>query len=89
MRKLVYVFLLVCIFVFGMTLGKSEPRSESGRIQERIEEFEKEIQTPGNRYSPREKIDPNLANEIAKTGENLITKGFDYLLEAINSLIQK
>lgn len=54
MRKLVYVFLLVCIFVFGMTLGKSEPRSESGRIQERIEEFEKKSKLPAIATAPGE-----------------------------------
>ncbi len=43
MRKLVYVFLLICIFVLGISLGKTEFPSESDRIQEEIEEFEEEI----------------------------------------------
>lgn len=90
MKKLVYIFLLVCFFVFGMTLGKPEPKSESDRIQEKIEEFEKDIQTPGNQYQSqdKEKINPNLVNEAAKAGENIINKGFDFLLKTINSLIQ-
>lgn len=89
MRKLVYVFLLICIFVLGISLGKTEFPSESDRIQEEIEEFEEEIQKPGNEYLPPKRVDPNLANEIAKTGGKLISKGFEYMLRTINSLIQK
>ncbi|MGI6768099.1 MAG: hypothetical protein ACOX43_03255 [Bacilli bacterium] len=90
MRKLIYIFLLVCFLIFGMKVGSPEPKSESDLIHEKIEEFEKEIEKPNNQYQPKSKenINPNLSNNLAKQGENIINKGFDFLLDTINSLIQ-
>lgn len=91
MRKLLYIFLLICFLIFGIMVGSPEPKSESDRIQEKIEEFEKEIEKPNNQYQPKSKedINPNLSNDLAKKGENIINKGFDFILDTINSLIQR
>ncbi|MDD3999707.1 MAG: hypothetical protein PHX62_02275 [Bacilli bacterium] len=90
MKKLFYIFLLACFLVFGMVIDSPDRDRNSQTIQDEIDEFEKEIGNPNNDYQPKsnESVDPNLSNSLAKTGENIINKTFDFFLEAINSLIQ-
>jgi hypothetical protein len=91
MKKLGLIFILACFLIFGMMIGSPEPSTQSERIQEEIDDFEKEIEKPGNDFQPKSQndVDPNLSNSLAKTGENIITDSLNFFLEAINSLVKK
>ena len=59
-------------------------------LKERLDDFEKEIVTPGNEYTPvsEEKVDPNLSNSLAKQGENIINGIFDVAFKLIKNILE-
>jgi len=92
MKKILFVFLLLCALFIGMELGSPTKESTADEINRKIGEFEKEITNPNNNY-PKEKntsaINPNITNEVAKTGEKAISSIFEYAFSIIESFISK
>jgi predicted PurR-regulated permease PerM len=91
MKKIGVLFLLACFLVLGIMIGTPSKNTASSQIQQEIGEFEEIITEPGNKYDPEnyDKVDPNLSNNIAKRGENLIEGVFDVLMDLVRSLINE
>lgn len=88
MKRFLVFFALLCMFFLGLALGVPNQDTAGAQLQHQLNEFEKEITTPGNDYDPvrPESVDPNITNALAKGGESIIEKIFDAtfgLLEAI------
>lgn len=92
MRKFAYVFLILCVLFIGMELGVPSKEVTSGELNERIDNFEREITNPNNNYKPGQDnhdINPNITNDIAKTGEKAITSVFDFAFGLLESLVSR
>ncbi|HOA77876.1 MAG: hypothetical protein WBL47_04910 [Bacilli bacterium] len=90
MKRAGIVFLLLCFFLMGIIAGKPTRDTASQDLKERLDDFEKEIVTPGNEYTPvsEEKVDPNLSNSLAKQGENIINGIFDVAFKLIKNILE-
>lgn len=88
MKKTGFVFILLCLLILGVMAGVPSSKSESEKIQEQIEGFEESLKDPNYEHSSnlKEKVKPNLTNEIAKGGEKIVTSIFDYALRLIGNL---
>lgn len=92
MKKVFYIFLILCALFIGMELGVPARDSTSKELDARIDEFEDNIQKPNNEYKPGQdniRVDPNLTNSLAKTGERAITGIFEYSLGLLESFVRK
>ena len=90
MKKPMIVFAIICILIIGVIIGRPSGKTESEKIQDKIDDFEKSLEDPNYHYEPdpqyKSKVKPNLSNSAAKGGEKIITGVFDYafgLLEKI------
>ena len=92
MKKLLLIFVVLCALIIGMELGAPSSDTKNKEIQDRIEDFEGKITTPGNKYIPGEDnkdVNPNITNNLAKTGEKAITGIFDFAFSLIESAVNK
>jgi len=92
MKKFAYIFLVLCALFIGMEIGVLSNDTKTRELDERIDEFERQITDPNNNYQPgqdNQKVNPNITNNLAKTGEKAITSFFDYTLGIIESLVKK
>ncbi|NLD26308.1 MAG: hypothetical protein GX661_03000 [Acholeplasmataceae bacterium] len=91
MKILLWLFLLFLALTLGIIIGSPDRDTVSSQIREDIEEFEEIITEPGNKYEPENRvdIDPNIANSLAKKGENAISAVFDMIFKAIGSLVEE
>lgn len=92
MRKFVYIFIILCVLFIGMEIGDISSDTKSKELQDRIEDFEDQITNPDNNYKPGQDnkgINPNITNDIAKTGERAITGIFEYTLGLIESFVTR
>ena len=91
MKKILVIFIVLCALFIGMELGVPSKESTGKEIQDRIDEFEGKIATPGNNYKPGEDnkdVNPNITNNLAKTGEKAITGIFEYAFGIIESAVK-
>jgi predicted PurR-regulated permease PerM len=90
MKKTLYVFLIGCILFLGILIGGPTGQTASDEIQEKIDDFEKEITDPDHDYMPDKKdnITPNLSNSLAKTGENVLDGIFKYAFSLIDGIVK-
>ncbi|MDD3689877.1 MAG: hypothetical protein PHI81_07575 [Synergistaceae bacterium] len=89
MKKTGLLLLIFCFFMMGIIAGKPTRETASGELEERLDDFEKEITTPNNNYTSiyDNKVDPNLSNSLAKRGENLINGFFDLTFKVIKGIL--
>lgn len=90
MKKILLIFIILCTLFIGMELGVPTRDTTSKELQDRIDEFEGKISSPKNSYKPgedNEDVNPNITNNLAKTGEKAITGIFEYAFGLINSAV--
>ncbi|XMB85126.1 hypothetical protein RJG79_06790 [Mycoplasmatota bacterium WC44] len=77
-----YIFLILILFV-GVSMGNN-----NDNLQNKINDFEEEIQTPHNDYSynEMEMYDTNIINDVAKKSEKVITNSLELLGEVVSSV---
>lgn len=90
MKKTLYIFLIGCVLFLGILIGRPTGKTASDEIEDRIDEFEKDITDPDQNYTPDKKsnITPNLSNSLAKTGENLLDGLFEYAFSLIDGIVK-
>jgi hypothetical protein len=75
-----------------MELGATSKDSKVKDLEKRIDQFEEEITNPNNNYKPgqdNDRINPNITNNIAKTGEKAINGIFDFTFGWLESFMKK
>lgn len=90
MKKILYIFIILCVLFIGMELGGTTDYSKSEDLNDKIDDFEDEITDPNNNYIPGQdnnKIDPNITNNIAKTGEKAISEIFEYTFKFLEKFV--
>ena len=92
MKKIFYGFLLLCALFIGMELGVTSRDTISKDLDKKIDDFEEEITNPNNDYKPGQynnRVNPNITNSIAKTGEKAINGIFDFAFGFLESFNEK
>jgi predicted PurR-regulated permease PerM len=91
MKKVIVLFLFVCLLIGGVIVGTPTEKSEGTKVKDKIEEFEENIKDPNYNYESKdkEKVKPNLSNDIAKGGEKIISSVFDIAIDIVNGFINK
>lgn len=89
MKKLLYLFLLVCVLLIGIKIGEPTKDTTSNKLQDEIAEFEDHLADPNDDYqfNTKKKINPNVTNSLAKTGENVISGVFKFTFGILESLL--
>jgi len=89
MKKVTFIFLLGCVLVLGIMIGKPSRETASRELQDELGEFEDIITIPDNDYSPvkEKQIDPNISNSLAKRGENIISGFIDFSFSIFEDII--
>lgn len=89
MKKLFYLFLLICFLLIGIKIGEPTKDTASNQLQNEIEEFEDNLADPNNeyQYDTKKKISPNVTNSLAKTGEDVIGGIFKFTFGILESLL--
>ena len=90
LKKFIYIFLILCALFIGMELGVTSKDTKSKELEDRIDNFEEQITDPNNNYKPGQDntgINPNITNDLAKTGEKAISGLFDYTFGIIESFV--
>jgi len=90
MKKTAVIFLILCFFTLGILAGKPSRDIANRELRDKLDDFEKEIVIPSNDYTPiyESEINPNLANSLAKGGENIITGIFKYAFGWIKGILE-
>lgn len=90
MKKFIYIFLILCALFIGMEMGVPSKDSKSRELEDKLDDFEDQITDPDNNYKPGQDnldINPNITNNIAKTGEKAISGIFDYTFGLLESFV--
>lgn len=90
MKKILYIFIILCVLFIGMELGGTTDQTKSKDLNDKIDDFEDEITNPNNNYKPGQdnnEINPNISNDIAKTGEKAISGIFEYTFGLLETFV--
>lgn len=89
MKRVGVLFLILCFFFLGMIIGKPTRETASSELEDKIEDFEKNITSPNNDYVPSREnnIEPNLSNSMAKKGEDIINGFFNIAFKVIKNIL--
>lgn len=91
MKKFLYIFLIFVVLFIGMELGVPSKESTSKELEDKIDDFEDQITDPNNNYKPGQdnnEINPNITNDLAKTGERAISGIFDFTFGLLESFVK-
>lgn len=89
MKKVLYIFIIVCILFIGFKIGEPNKENASSNIKDKIDRFEDEITNPNNKYKPdvKDGVNPNITNDIAKSGEKIISGAFEVAFNLLENII--
>lgn len=89
MKKTLKVVLILFLIFMGLSMG-IKTNIFSGNFEDKKDQFEEDITTPGNGYKGNIKdkeVQPNIVNDIGKKGEKAIEKVFDISFGIIKKIL--
>ncbi len=88
-KKIFFVFIFAFFLLFGVMIAQDNSTPKAEDIQNQIDRFENEITTPNKTPSnDAQWIEPNITNQVAKKGEQMVHSVLKRFLEKVKGLLE-